>query len=91
MPDGRTIQSVPVEADGCVFTGTSNATVLAVNATTGRIVWSNRLAQGGGGNPFVGAGIIGAPAVVNGLVYVAVTAPAASIEVALDEVTGALV
>ncbi|MEA2273185.1 MAG: hypothetical protein QOI98_1893 [Solirubrobacteraceae bacterium] len=91
MPDAGVIQSVPVEAEGCVFTGTSNASVLAVNATTGRIVWSNRLAQGGGGNPFVGAGIIGAPAVANGLVYVAVTTPTASIEVALDEATGTLV
>ena len=88
MPDGGVIQSTPVVADGCVFTGTGNGTVVAANADTGKVVWSQALGGGGGGNAFVGAGIVGAPAVAHGLVYVGVPTPDASIEAALDEGSG---
>jgi outer membrane protein assembly factor BamB len=90
MPDGEVIQSTPTVADGCVFTGTSTGTVIAANADTGKTVWTQALG-GGGGNAFVGAGIIGAPAIANGLVYVGVTTPEASTEVALDQRTGEIV
>src|SRR3954453_1962577 len=44
MPDGGTIQSPPVVADGCVFTGTSLGTVVAVDADDGAPVWTQTLA-----------------------------------------------
>ena len=90
MPDGGVIQSTPTVVDGCVFTGTDLGDVYAINADTGTVVWKRSL-QGGGGNAFVGAGIIGAPAIANGLVYVAATAKGNSLEAALDEVTGEMV
>src|SRR4051812_40806946 len=90
MPDAGTIQSTPVVADGCVFTGTSLGTVVAVNADTGKTVWKQALADAGGG-ALAGAGIVGAPAIANGLVYIGMTTTAASVEVALDEATGAIV
>jgi outer membrane protein assembly factor BamB/plastocyanin len=74
--------------DGCVFFGTDLGTVVAVNADTGHIAWQNKLANNKGSTPFAGAGIVGSPAIVNGVVYVGVTTPAASVEVALDETTG---
>lgn len=90
MPDGGVIQSTPTVADGCVFTGTDLGEVYAFNADTGALVWERKL-QGGGGNFAVGAGIIGAPAVANGLVYVAATAQGKSLEAALDQATGEIV
>jgi polyvinyl alcohol dehydrogenase (cytochrome) len=90
MPDQGVIQSTPTVADGCVFTGTDLGDVYAINADTGKVVWARKL-QGGGGNAFVGAGIIGAPAVADGLVYVAATAQGKSLEAALDEQTGEIV
>src|SRR5436190_4646607 len=90
MPDGGVIQSTPAVADGCVFTGTSLGTVVAVNADTGKTVWKQSLANAGGIS-FAGVGIVGAPAVSDGLVYVGMTTTDASVEVALDEVTGSVV
>jgi len=91
MPDGGLIHSTPAVADGCVFVGTDLGTVYAVNADTGQVVWKNKLTTDGGSTPFTGAGIVGSPAVANGRVFVGVTATTASIEVALDEVTGTVV
>jgi len=92
MPDGGKIQSVPTEADGCVFTGTDLGGVVAINVATGQVVWKRALSgDGSGSSAFVGAGLVGAPAVANGLVYVGLTASDASREVALDEATGAVV
>jgi polyvinyl alcohol dehydrogenase (cytochrome) len=88
MPDGGKIQSVPTEADGCVFTGTDIGTVMAINAATGKVVWSKKLDDGSGSSPFVGAGLVGAPAIANGNLYIGLTTAAASKEVALDEATG---
>jgi outer membrane protein assembly factor BamB len=90
MPDGGVIQSVPTVVGGCVFTGTDLGDVYAFNADTGEKVWERKL-QGGGGNFAVGAGIIGAPAVKDGLVYVAATAEGKSLEAALDAATGEIV
>jgi outer membrane protein assembly factor BamB/plastocyanin len=90
MPDGGAIQSVPTVVDGCVFTGTDLGEAYAFNADTGQKVWETKL-QGGGGNFAVGAGVIGAPAVADGLVYVAATKDGSSMLFALDEITGAIV
>ena len=91
-PDGGLIHSTPVVADGCVFTGTELGNVYALNADTGKVVWERALGEGGeGSNSFQGAGIVGAPAVVRGLVYVGVTTPKASVLAALDKTTGKVV
>src|SRR4051812_45110415 len=90
MPDKGTIQATPVVADGCVFTGTSLGAVEAVNADTGAVVWKTLLGVAGG-NALAGAGIVGAPAVADGLVYIGITTPKGAIEAALDEATGTLV
>ena len=57
--------------DGCVFTGTDLGNVYALNADTGEVVWAQSLGDGGTGSGFAeGAGIVGSPAVADGLVYV---------------------
>src|SRR5207248_11305972 len=76
-------------ADGCVYTGTDVGTVVAANADTGQVVWKTALADAGGIS-LAGAGIVGAPAVADGLVYIGMTTTRASVEVALDEATGAI-
>ena len=92
MPDGGVIHSTPVVADGCVFTGTDLGNVFAMNAETGKVVWDRALGEGGeGSGTFEGAGIVGAPAVADGLVYVGATTPAASVLSALDQATGKVV
>ena len=88
MPDGGLIHSTPAVADGCVFVGTDLGSVYAINADTGHVVWSNKLANDSGSSPFAGAGIVGSPAIANAKVFVGVTATTESIEVALDEITG---
>jgi outer membrane protein assembly factor BamB len=90
MPDAGVIQSTPVVADGCVFTGTSLGTVVAANADTGKLVWQTKLSDAGGIS-LAGAGIVGAPAVAGGLVYIGMTTTAASVEAALDQATGQIV
>lgn len=89
LPDDGVIQSTPTVKDGCVFTGTDVGHVYAINADTGAIVWES-LGQGGGGNAFVGAGIIGAPVLADGMVYVTATKNGKSIVAAIDEATGAI-
>ena len=90
MPDGGTINSTPVVADGCVFVGTASGTVVAANADTGKVVWKSTPATAGGIS-LAGAGIVGSPAVAKGLVYIGMTTSENALEAALDEATGAVV
>jgi outer membrane protein assembly factor BamB/plastocyanin len=91
-PDGGVIHSTPVVADGCVFFGTDLGNAFAVNADTGKLVWKQALGAGAqGSGTFEGAGIVGAPAVVDGLVYVPTTTPKASVLSALDQASGKVV
>jgi outer membrane protein assembly factor BamB len=90
-PDGGLIHDTPTEVDGCVFFGTDLGTIVAANADTGKIAWQNKLANDKGSSAFAGAGIVGSPAISNGIVYVGVTAPSASLEVALSETTGQVI
>jgi outer membrane protein assembly factor BamB len=84
--------STPVEANGCVFVGTSTGWVYAVNADTGSLAWKRQLPAP---NPGAGGAIVGAPAVDRGTVYVLVnetsdgTADNGPYVTALDERTGA--
>ena len=91
-PDAGVIHSTPVVVGGCVFTGTDLGNVYALNADTGEVVWTQALGGGGEGSNFAeGAGIVGSPAVVDGLVYVGATTPEASVLSALDQSTGEIV
>ena len=90
-PDGGQIHSTPVVADGCVFTGTELGHVYALNANTGKVVWKRSLGKTEGSNFAEGAGIVGAPAVVRGLIYVGATLPKSSTLTALDKRTGKVV
>ena len=90
-PDGGVIHSTPVVADGCVYTGTDLGNVYALNADTGKVVWTRRIAESDGSNTFAGAGIVGSPALAGGLVYVGATTPKASVLSALDQATGDVV
>jgi polyvinyl alcohol dehydrogenase (cytochrome) len=90
-PDGGLIHSTPVVAGGCVFTGTELGNIYALNADTGKVVWKRSVGKSEGSNFAEGAGIVGAPAVVGGLVYVGATTPKASVLSALDRTTGKLV
>ena len=90
-PDGGVIHSTPVVADGCVFTGTDFGNVYALNADTGKVVWKRSVAESEGSGTFQGAGIVGSPAVANGLVYVPATTPKASELTAVDQRTGKVV
>jgi outer membrane protein assembly factor BamB/plastocyanin len=74
-----------------VFTGTDLGHVYALNADTGKVVWKRAVGQSEGSNTFEGSGIVGSPAVANGLVYVGATTPKASVLSALDQATGKLV
>jgi len=75
VPDGGLIHSTPVVADGCVFVGTELGTVYALNAKTGKVAWKRSVGKSEGSNFAEGAGIVGSPAVVRRLVYVAATLP----------------
>ena len=90
-PEGGQIHSTPVVADGCVFTGTELGNVYALNVNTGKIVWKRSVGKSEGSNFAEGAGIVGSPAVVRGLVYVAATTVEASVLTALDKRTGKVV
>jgi polyvinyl alcohol dehydrogenase (cytochrome) len=91
-PDGGVIHSTPVVAGGCVYTATDLGNVYALNADTGKVVWTQALGEGvQGSSTFEGAGIVGSPAVAGGLVYVGATTPKASVLSALDQATGKVV
>jgi outer membrane protein assembly factor BamB len=91
-PDGGVIHSTPVVANGCVYTATDLGNVYALNADTGKVVWTQALGEGGqGSSTFEGAGVVGSPAVAGGLVYVGATTPKASVLSALDQATGKVV
>lgn len=92
MPDGGVIHSTPVAVEGCVYTATDLGNVYALNADTGKVLWSQELGEGSqGSSTFEGAGIVGSPAVADGLVYVGATTPKASVLSALDQATGKVV
>lgn len=61
-------QSEPVVGDGCVYFTTSIGWVYAVNADTGELVWEKRIVGTSSGQCC--AGVLFAPAVNDGVVYV---------------------
>ena len=78
----------PVIADGCLFAGSSDGWVFALNADTGALVWSRHLDS----SPVALApGVTGSVTVANGLVYALVDRLGSPYATALDEATGATV
>jgi outer membrane protein assembly factor BamB len=62
MSGSNLLESNPAIADGMVYVGTQNTGVYAINAQTGKLVWSNNCDG-------ADCGVSGAPAVANGVVY----------------------
>lgn len=89
-------QSTPVVAEGCVYLTTASGFVFALNADTGAIVWGGRYAETVSGTCC--GGTMFAPAVHDGVVYIAVasnpstsTAKEGPYAIALDAHTGELI
>lgn len=84
------MQNTPVVADGCVYLSTNAGFVHALNADTGKRVWTSVKLPGSTAGDLVGGVITGSPAVENGLVYVAVSKKNAPFVAALEQATGAV-
>ncbi len=85
--DASGLQSTPVVDRGCVFLGSTNAVVYALNATNGKLVWHRQLPLTSAG---FGGGIVGAPLVSGGRVFVLVDQADSPYVAALSRTTGAL-
>jgi len=85
--DSSSFESTPVVSGGCVFLGSSTGHVYAVDAATGKQVWTRTVTvtTAGGGGTFVGA-----PAVYRNLVIFLVDAQDAPYAIAFDRSTGAV-
>src|SRR3954452_14303013 len=85
--DDAAFQSTPVVAGGCVFVGSSTGHVYALDAATGKPVWTKAVevtTAGGGG------ALVGAPAVFGRTVIFLVDAQDAPYAIAFDRSTGAV-
>jgi polyvinyl alcohol dehydrogenase (cytochrome) len=85
--DASAFQSTPVVDRGCVFLGSTNAVVYALDAADGKLVWHRQLPLTSAG---FGGGIVGAPVVSGGRVFVLVDEANAPYVAALDRTSGAL-
>jgi polyvinyl alcohol dehydrogenase (cytochrome) len=85
--DASGFESTPVVDGGCVFLGSTNAVVYAIDAAAGKAVWHRQLPLSSAG---FGGGIVGAPLVSAGRVFVLVDQANAPYVAALDRSTGAL-
>src|SRR3954466_12184353 len=85
--DASAFQSTPVVDRGCVFLGSTNAVVYALNAADGKLVCPRQLPRTSAG---FGGGIVGAPVVSGGRVFVLVYEGNAPYVAALDRTSGAL-
>lgn len=84
--DAAGFQSTPVVGGGCVFLGSTNAVMYAVNAADGKLAWHRQLDLASAG---FGGGIVGAPLVSGNRVIVLVNEANAPYVAALDRSTGA--
>jgi polyvinyl alcohol dehydrogenase (cytochrome) len=85
--DAAGFQSTPVVDRGCVFLGSTNAVVYALNASDGSLAWHTQLDLTSAG---FGGGIVGAPLVTGGRVIVMVNEADAPYVAALDRSSGRL-
>lgn len=73
----------PIVVDGCVYAGSNDGWVFAINADTGELVWKTRVEKDGGINSTV--------AVSDGRVFASVSKVGKPYAVALDQASGDLV
>ena len=90
--DASTFSGTPVIADGCVYVGSQSGWVYALNADTGKLVWSTLVEE----DPEVAfssgaGGINGSLSVANGMVYASVAHYESPYIAALDQDTGKVV
>ncbi|HKN94053.1 MAG TPA: PQQ-binding-like beta-propeller repeat protein, partial [Thermoleophilaceae bacterium] len=85
--DASGFETTPVVDRGCVFLGSTNAVVYALDATNGELVWHRQLPLTSAG---FGGGIVGAPLVSGGRVFVLVDQADAPYVAALSRTNGAL-
>lgn len=90
--DGSTFSGTPVISGGCVYVGSQSGWVYALNADTGKLVWSSRVEE----DPEVAfssgaGGINGSLAVANGLIYASVAHYERPYVAALDPTNGDVV
>jgi polyvinyl alcohol dehydrogenase (cytochrome) len=85
--DAAGFQSTPVVDRGCVFLGSTNAVMYALNASDGKLMWHRQLPLTTAG---FGGGIVGAPLVSGSRVFVLVDEANSPYVAALDRTTGAL-
>ena len=81
---GGAVNSTPIVAGGCLFIGSSDGTVHALDADSGEAVWSAKLPIT---KPAYGGGIVGAPAVTGGSVLVAINQEGSPYLASLDRAT----
>lgn len=87
VPGGNgTYSNTPVVADGCVYLATNTGLILALNASTGVLVWGDRVV--GAGQSLLGGIVVGSPVVYEGVVYVGVSRPGTPYVTAFDQETG---
>lgn len=82
---GGAINSTPIVTGGCVFVGSSDGTVYALDANTGKKVWSRELPNK---SPAFGGGLVGSPAVTEDSVLVAINEAGSPYLASLDRATG---
>jgi polyvinyl alcohol dehydrogenase (cytochrome) len=85
---GGDFTSTPVVADGCVFIGSNEGWVYAMNADTGEPVWKTKLQGSAPGDGRGGGAINSSLAVSGGRVYVGVSRISNPYLAALSETTG---
>jgi polyvinyl alcohol dehydrogenase (cytochrome) len=86
--DGSELTTTPVVSGGCVYIGSFNGYVYALNANTGHVVWQRKLDAP---NPGSGGVIVGAAAVYGSEVIWLVDEFTAPYAIALDRSTGAVI
>jgi polyvinyl alcohol dehydrogenase (cytochrome) len=86
--DGSQLTTTPVVSDGCVYIGSFNGYVYALDANSGHVVWQRKLDAP---NPGSGGVIVGAAAVYGREVIWLVDEFTAPYAIALDRSTGAVI
>ena len=80
------INSTPIVTGGCLFIGSSDGTLHALDADSGKPIWSTELPVK---KPAFGGGLVGSPAVTRDSVLVAINEEGAPYLASLDRATGA--
>jgi polyvinyl alcohol dehydrogenase (cytochrome) len=79
------INHTPIVTGGCLFVGSSDGTVYALDADDGSEIWSTELEVG---TPAFGGGLVGSPAVTKHSVLIAINREGSPYVASLDRRTG---